>query len=175
MIREVGNIELCELLETETKTQCTACLSYWNVGIVYCTCGHFLQKETEVNRKFVKYTMDFLSLQEYVIKKGRPHGHRYGKKPGDREYHVANQWKKRCKKKYFQGIRDRFTRDPEFLNRMIENHRDEELCRRWDALADEDHTHHLTTQEYFLYKSNWWLHSNKQGSNTVRRPAPVGI
>ena len=31
---------------------------------------------------------------------------------------------------------------------MIENHRDEELCRRWDALADEDHTHNLTAQEY---------------------------
>ena len=30
--------------------------------------------------------------------------------------------------------------------RMIENHRDEEVCRRWDALADEDHTHHLTVQ-----------------------------
>ena len=50
---------------------------------------------------------------------------------------------------------------------MIENHRDEELCRRWDALADEDHTHHLTTQEYSLYESKWWLHSNKQGSNTM--------
>ena len=79
MIQEVGNIELFELLETDPKTQGTACLSYWNVGIVYCTCGHFLQKETEANRGFVKYTMDLLSLPEYVIKKGRPHGHRYGK------------------------------------------------------------------------------------------------
>ena len=35
------------------------------------------------------------------IKKGRPHGHRYGKKPGDREYFTADQLKKRCKKKYF--------------------------------------------------------------------------
>ena len=50
---------------------------------------------------------------------------------------------------------------------MIENHRDEELCRRWDALADEDHTHHLTTQEYPFCKSKWWLHSNKQSSNTM--------
>ena len=33
---------------------------------------------------------------------------------------------------------------------MIENHRDEDLCRRWDALADEYHTHRLTGQEYFL-------------------------
>ena len=81
MIQDVGNIELCELLETEPKTQCKACLSYWNIGIVYCTCGHFLHKETEGNRKFIKYTMDLLSIPEYVIKKGRPHGHRYGKKP----------------------------------------------------------------------------------------------
>ena len=44
MIREVGNIELCELLETEPKTQCKVCLSYWDIGIVYCTCGHFLRK-----------------------------------------------------------------------------------------------------------------------------------
>ena len=30
MIQDVGNIELCELLETEPKTQCTVFLSYWN-------------------------------------------------------------------------------------------------------------------------------------------------
>ena len=78
MIRDVGNIELFDLLETEPKTKCKACLSFWNIGIVYCTCGHFLHKETKVNRKFVKYTMDFLSLPEYIIKKGRPHGHRFG-------------------------------------------------------------------------------------------------
>ena len=53
MIQEVGNIELFELLETDPKTQCKACLSYWNVGIVYCTCGHFLQKEIEATRGFV--------------------------------------------------------------------------------------------------------------------------
>ena len=72
------------------------------------------------------------------------HGHRHGKKPGDKEYSLANQLKKKCKKKQFQGIHDRFLQDQEFRIRMIENHRDEEVCRRWDALADEDHTHHLT-------------------------------
>ena len=69
--------------------------------------------------------------------------------------------KQKCKKKYFQGIHDRLTRDPEFRRRMIENNRDEELCRKWDALADEDHTHHLTHMNT-LHKSNWWLHSNNQ-------------
>ena len=141
-----GNIESCELLETDTKTQCTTSSSYWNVGILYCTCGDFLHKERGANQEFINYTMDLLSVPEYVIKKGSPHGNRYGKKPGDKDYYTANKLKKRCKKKDFQGIHDRFIRDQEFRNRMIENHRDEDLCRRWDALADEDPTHHLTGQ-----------------------------
>ena len=74
MIHEVVNIELCGLLETEPKTQCKVCLSYWDIGIVYCTCGHLLRKGREENQKFIKYTMDLLSIPDYVIKKGRPHG-----------------------------------------------------------------------------------------------------
>ena len=167
MIREVGNIELCELLETEPKAQCKVCLSYLDIGIVYCTCGHFLRKGRGENQKFIKYTMDLLSIPDYVIKKGRPHGHRYGKKPGDREYYTANQLKKKCKERDFQGIHDRFLRDQEFRIQTIENHRDEDLCRRWDALADEDHIHHLTAQEYLYFQSKWWLQSNKQGSSTM--------
>ena len=166
MIQKVGNIELFELFETDPKTQCKACLSYWSVGIVYCTCGHFLQ-ETEANRGFIKYTMDFLSIPEYVIKKGRPHGHRYGKKPGDKEYYLANQLKKKCEKKMFQEIHDRFLLDHAFRVRMIENNRDEEVCRRWDVLAVEDHTCHLSEEEYFYYKNKCWLHLNKSGSDTL--------
>ena len=90
---------MCELLDMEPKAQCKVCLSYWDVGIVYCTCGHFLRNGTEENKKFVQYTMDLLSIPNYYIKKGRPHGHRYGKKPGDYEYFVANSLKKKCKKK----------------------------------------------------------------------------
>ena len=82
MIKDVGNVELFELFETDPQTQCKACLSYWSAGIVYCTCGHLL-KETVTNRGFIEYTLDLLSIPEYV-KKGRPHGHRYGKLPGSR-------------------------------------------------------------------------------------------
>ena len=80
MIQDVGNVELFELFETDPKTQCKECLSYWSEGIVYCTCGHLL-KESEANRCVIQYTLDLLSIPNYVIKKGRPHGHRYGKTP----------------------------------------------------------------------------------------------
>ena len=79
MVRDVGNIELCELLETEPKTHCKVCWSYWNFGILSCTCGNFSHKERGANQQFINYTMDLLSVPEYVIKTGRPHGHRYGK------------------------------------------------------------------------------------------------
>ena len=56
-------------------------------------------------------------------------------------------------KRQFQGIHDRLLRNHEFRIRMIEHHRNEEVCQRWDALADEDHTYHLTAQEYLHYKN----------------------
>ena len=69
MIHEVGNMKLYELLDTEPKAQCKECLSYFNIGIVYCTCGHFLRKGTEENKKFVQHTMDFLFIPNCYIKK----------------------------------------------------------------------------------------------------------
>ena len=104
-------------------------------------------KEERKIRKSSSTRWTSFSIPDYVKKKGRPHGHRYGKKPGDREYRVADQLRKKCKKKFFQGIHDRFIRHEQFRNRMIENGRDEDVCRQMDVLADEDHTHHLTPQE----------------------------
>ena len=83
MVQDVGN-ELFELFDTDPKTQCTECQSYWSEGIVHCTCGHLL-RETMANRRFIVCTMDLLSIPEYVIKKGRFHGHIYGKLPENKE------------------------------------------------------------------------------------------
>ena len=159
IIHEVGNIELCELLDVEPKAQCKICLSYWDVGTVYCTCGHFLRDGTEENKKFVQYTMGLLWIPNYYIKKGRPHGHRYGKKPGDHEYYIANSLKKKCKKKIYLGIYDRFIRDEKFRKNMFDIGRTEEICREMDKLADEDHTHHITAEEICVYRNNWWIRS----------------
>ena len=80
VINAAGNTELCELLDVEPKAQCKACLSYWDVGIVSCTCGHFLRDYTTENKKYIKSVLDLFSIPNFYIRKGRPHGHRYGKK-----------------------------------------------------------------------------------------------
>ena len=62
MIKDVGNVELFEFFETDPKTQCKECISYWSEGIVCCTCGHLL-KGIVANRGVIEYTLDLLLFQ----------------------------------------------------------------------------------------------------------------
>ena len=166
-IKAAGNTELCEIVDVEPKAQCRACLTYWDVGIVYCTCGHFLQDDTTENKKYIKSVLDLFSIPNFYIKKGRPHGHRYGKKEGCKEYHTANQLQKRCRKKQYENIHDRFIRDTWLRKTMIELGRSEEVILEMDRLANEDHTHIATEEEIDVYRGNWWIRSNFVGCNTM--------
>ena len=116
-IMAAGNTELCEIVDVEPKSQCRACLTYWSAGIVYCTCGHLMKDDTTENKKYISSVLDLFSIPNFYIRKGRPHGHRYGKKPGCKEYHTANQLQKRCRKKRYDNIHDRFIRDKFFRRR----------------------------------------------------------
>ena len=144
------------------KTQCKECLLYWSQGIVCCTCGHLL-KESEANRGAIECALDLLSIQNYVIKKGRPHGHRCGKTTEQRDYHVAHNLRKRCIKRHFKGIHDRFLDDPEFRASQLELDRTEEVCIQMDELAQKDFSHRVTQAEYFRYRKNWWISLNNSG------------
>ena len=167
MIRDVGNIELCELLDVEPKAQCKVCLSYWDVGIVYCTCGHFLRNGTEENKKFVQYThgspLDSQLLHQERATPRAP----LREEARDHEYFIANSLKKKCKKRNFLGIHDRFIRDEKFRKNMFDVGRNEEICREMDKLANEDHTHRITEDEIRVYRNNWWIRSNTVGSDTM--------
>ena len=106
-IKAAGNTELCEIVDVEPKAQCRACLTYWEVGIVYSTCGHFLRDDTTENKKYIKSVLGLFSIPNFYIRKGQPHGHRYGKKESDKEYHTANQLQKKCVKRKYKNIHAR--------------------------------------------------------------------
>ena len=109
-IMAAGNAELWEMINVEPKLQCKACLTHWSAGIVYCTCGHLMKDDTAENKKYISSVLYLFSIPNFYIRKGRPHGHRYGKAPGCKEYHTANQLQKRCRKKKYDNIHDRFIR-----------------------------------------------------------------
>ena len=80
----------------------------------------FLRDDTTENKKYIKSVLDLFSTANFSTKKGRPHGHRYGKKEGDREYHTANQLQMMCRKRGYLNIHDRFIRDTWFRKTMLE-------------------------------------------------------
>ena len=64
---------------------------------------------------------------------------------------------KRCIKRGFQGIHDRFWIDSEFRASQLDHGPDEEVCIEMDELADKNFSHYGTQAECFEYKQNWWI------------------
>ena len=155
MIKDMGNVELFELCETIPKVQCKECLLYWSQGIVYCSCGQLLKESEAIN---VHWT--FTRFKIMSLRRGRHHGHRYGKTTEQRDYHIAHNLRKRCIKRHVHGIFDRFVDDPDFRASQLEHDRTEEVCIKMDELEQKSFRHHMTQAEYFRYKRNWWISLN---------------
>ena len=156
MIREIGDVELFELCETIPKVQCSECCLYWNQGIVYCTCGRLL-KESESSQSFHQWRLDAFSIQNYVIKKGRPRGARHGKTEAQKERFRAHNARRRCLKNKFEGNHDRFQRDSTYRNEM-------------DMLAQENHSYCPSSEEFERYRKNWYITLNIRQKCTDETP-----
>ena len=68
MIREMANVKIFELCETNSKAQCLECLLSWNRGVIYGTCGYFLV-ESESTQHCHQWRLDVLSIPYDVNKK----------------------------------------------------------------------------------------------------------
>ena len=66
-----------------------------------------MTKDSAENRKYISAILDTFSIPNFYIRKNRPHGHRYGKSQGCKEYFTANQLAKKCCKKKYDSIHDR--------------------------------------------------------------------
>ena len=162
----MGNVEYFESCETTSKVQCSYCLSYWAKGILYYTCGNCLC-HTEFTRELNRNGFDALSISNYLISKGCPHGARHGKSEEQTLYHTAfNAWK-RCRKRKdatgqnYTGILDIFWRIRSTVNHKKNTGWDEAKCEEMDKLAQEDHSYPLIRSEFLRYSSNWSTGPNK--------------
>ena len=148
MIQDTGNVELFELCQTIPEVQGSECFLCWNQGIVYCTCGHLLV-ESESSQHFHQLRLDTFSIQNYVIKKGRPRGARHGKTEAQKEHDVAHNARKRCTKKNFEGIHDHFQRDPVYR----------------DSQLKIGHSYCPSSEEFERFSQNWYITLNKSDRN----------
>ena len=128
-IMAAGNTELCRTVDVEPKSQCRACLTCWDAGIVYCTCGHFLREETTEKKKYISSVLDLFSIPNFYIRAG--HAVTGTGKHLDAKSTIRKINFKRCRKKKYDNIHDRFTRDKFFRKTMIELGRSEEIILEW--------------------------------------------
>ena len=69
-IKAAGNTELCEIVDVEPKAQCRACLTCWDVGIVHCTCGHFIEDDTTEKQEVHQVRAGSLLYPELLHQEG---------------------------------------------------------------------------------------------------------
>ena len=165
MIHEVVNVELCELFDMEPKVQCKVCLSYWDVGIVYCMCGHFLRNGTEKKKKLSSTLWIPSRFRIIIFRKGDSTGTVMGRSQVITS--TSSRTRSRMREGFLGLSTTGFIRDEKFRKNMFDVGRSEELCCEMDKLANEDHTHHITAEEISVYRNNWWLRSNTVGSDTM--------
>ena len=158
----MGNVELFELCETIPRVQCSECLFKWNQGTVYCTCGHLL-RENKSSRRIHRWQLDILSIPNYVINKGRHHGNRHGKTEAQKEHFIVHNLRKRCIKKGFGGIHDRFQKDLKFRDSQLRIDRTEAVCIQMDEVAQKDFTYRLSSEEYKRFEKTWSISLNTSG------------
>ena len=59
---------------------------------------HLIEDDTTENKKYISSVLNLFAIPNFYIRKDRPHGHRYWKKEGCKEYHTANQLQKKVSK-----------------------------------------------------------------------------
>ena len=131
---------------------------------MYCTCGHLL-RENKSSRRIHRWTLDLLSIPNYVIEKGRPHGNSHGKTEEQIKHHIVHHLRKRCIKKNFEGIHGRFQKDLKFRDSQLSIDRTEEVCIQMDEVAQKDFTYRMSSDEYMRCKKIWSISLNTSGRN----------
>ena len=161
VIKAAGNTELCEIVDVEPKAQCRACLAYWDVGIVYYTCGHLIRQKTRST------SSPFLISSPSGTFTSRRASHTVTDTGRKVIKNTTMQINSKSKKRGYKNIHDRFIRDTWLRKTMLELDRTEEEIREMDRLENEDHTHIATEEELDVYRGNWWIRSNFVGSDTM--------
>ena len=134
----------------EPKAQCRACLTYWDIGIVYCTCGHFFRDDTAQKLEVHLVRAGSLLHPKLLHQEGPTTRSQVREETRLLENSTRqNQLQKKCQETRirYENIHDRFIHDTWFRKTMLWLSCTEEVLREMDKLANEDHTHIATEED----------------------------
>ena len=135
----MNNTEIFELCENSSKKQCSDCNTYWEIGIVYCSCGRNL-KSSQRPKEFEKNNYDVLSVPGYVIKKNNSRGAKRGPAERQRMYYKAEEMLQKARQQKHEGhscILERWHNDAEYRKSLSDIGWTEEHFMLFDRIALE--------------------------------------
>ena len=124
----------------------------WNMGILYCTCGHFLKKRNCGPPKILNFRWTFFQSLSMSSRKEELMDTDTGKSQETNNIIWLTNYRRNAKR---DSSKEFMTDSYEIMNSVSEWLKSSRWrsWTTWDALADEDHTHHFTEQEYFYNKN----------------------
>ena len=90
LIADLNNTEIFELCENSSTQQCPECNTYWETGIIYCSCGRSM-KSSQRPTEFEQNNYDVTSIRCYVITENSSRGAKHGPSERQRMYYQAKQ------------------------------------------------------------------------------------
>ena len=162
LISSKDNTEYFELCEISSKIQCPDGSLYWDVGIVYCTCGKCVQP-SERNRQLNKNRYDVLSICGYVIKKNPSHGatdQLCGRKSTTKHTTCPRKPRRNSPVLFWKGGTQ--TISSEVLCLKLGRMKNHDGLRQ---IASQDHSYIATREERSLNENSWKLSLNAEGAN----------
>ena len=98
LIADLNNTEIFELCEYSSKQQCPECNTYWDTGLIYCSCRRNL-KSSKRPTEFEQNNYDVTLIRCYVIKENSSRGAKHGPSERQRMYYQAKQMLKKARQK----------------------------------------------------------------------------
>ena len=109
LLADMNNTEIFEFCETSSKQQCFECNTYWEIGIIYCSCGRNLkssQRPQSSSRTTTTSPQPLAMLSRKTAVVGAKHG------PSGRQSCTAKR--NRCSKRH---VRKKHGNHPTILSR----------------------------------------------------------
>ena len=160
-IKESGNIEISEIINTEPKWQCKSCLNHCNPGVIYCVCGRLMTTDSAENRKYISSTLDSFLHTVLLHSKRRTTWSQVWKSSRMQRIPYGTST---CKEMTVKGDMKASTTGTSVTRPsgvpMIDHSRTEQMILEMDKLAKEDRSYKASKAEIEFYRNNWWLHSN---------------
>ena len=126
------------------------CALHWEVGIVYCTSGKYLQpteRNRQMNKERCATCCQFLVMS---LKENPSHGARHGPSMRQTMYFKAHDMLRKArsnKNGNCKTLLERWKRDEQYRKSLSDTGWTEEQIKQYDALALEDHFYVATPEE----------------------------